>query len=134
MSGPGDTPPAGPDVVPPRPGTAPVPRGAGVRSIAITDLSENAELVKAKQDSEERLRVISHALPIPIAYIDQSGTYQFNNDAHERWFKVSRDEIVGFGEVHLLHPDLSPVELTGEPMVIAGCEIVWRRLGVDPMP
>lgn len=47
---------------------------------------------------------------------------------------VSRDEIVGIGSVHLLHPDLSPVELMGEPLVIDGCEVTWLRVPVEPMP
>ncbi len=70
-------------------------RGGNSCSIAITDLSKKAAIIREKQDSDERLRVICHALPIPIAYIDRMETYQFNNAAHERWFKISREAIAG---------------------------------------
>lgn len=70
-------------------------RGGNSCSIAITDLSKRAAIIREKQDSDERLRVICHALPIPIAYVDATETYQFNNAAHERWFKISRESIAG---------------------------------------
>lgn len=47
---------------------------------------------------------------------------------------VSRDEIVGYGSVHVLHANLSPVEVMGEPLVIDGCEITWLRVRVEPVP
>ena len=67
----------------------------GKCSIGITFLSDDEALLRAKRDSDERLRVICHALPIPIAYADRSEAYQFNNAAHEAWFKVSREAIAG---------------------------------------
>jgi len=67
----------------------------GSRSIAIVDLSQRADILRAKQDSEERLRVICHTLPIPIAYVDRTEAYQFNNAAHEAWFGISRASIMG---------------------------------------
>lgn len=69
--------------------------GTGRRSIAVSLLCEDAELVRAKRESDERLQVICHALPIPIAYANQSQIYQFNNAAHEQWFRISREAIAG---------------------------------------
>lgn len=66
-----------------------------IRAVAIMDMTENAELVRAKQDTDERLRVIHDTLPIPIAYIDCAETYQFINPAYERWFNMTRQLIAG---------------------------------------
>lgn len=71
-------------------------------STAVSDLSLNAELIRARQDSDERLRLICYALPIPIAYADRCGTYQFNNKAHEEWFGVSPGGIAGRRMVEVL--------------------------------
>ena len=86
--------------------------GNGSRSVAIADLSENADLVLAAQDSDERLRVVCQALPIPVAYIDGTGTYQFSNAAHEEWFGISCESIPGrhasevFG--HMIYEIMEP--------------------------
>lgn len=65
------------------------------RHIAITDLSETDELIRAKKESDERLRIICQALPIPVAFVDRNQTYQFNNTAHELWFADTRQAIKG---------------------------------------
>lgn len=89
-------------------------------SMTIVDLSENTQLARDKQDSDERLRVICHALPIPIAYIDQAEIYRFNNAAHEQWFQVSRQALTGqhvkefFGrEIYQIAKPLIKRALTG---------------------
>jgi PAS domain S-box-containing protein len=67
----------------------------GTRSVTVSDLTENARLIQANEDSDERLRMICHAMPIPIAYADQNSIYQFNNTAHEKWFRFSRQKLEG---------------------------------------
>lgn len=49
------------------------------------------ELVK----SEQRLRLITNALPVFIAYVDSDQRYRFNNDAYKTWFGVSPEEASG---------------------------------------
>lgn len=49
------------------------------------------ELVK----SEHRLRLITNALPVLIAYVDSDQRYRFNNDAYKAWFGVSPEEAWG---------------------------------------
>jgi PAS domain S-box-containing protein len=49
------------------------------------------ELVK----SEKRLRLITNALPVLIAYVDSDQRYRFNNDAYLSWFGVSPQAAFG---------------------------------------
>jgi two-component system, LuxR family, sensor kinase FixL len=49
------------------------------------------ELVK----SEKRLRMITNALPVLIAYVDSNQRYQFNNDAYIAWFGIRPGEAFG---------------------------------------
>jgi PAS domain S-box-containing protein len=49
------------------------------------------ELVK----SEQRLRLITNALPVLIAHVDSGQRYRFNNDAYRVWFGVSPEEAFG---------------------------------------
>jgi PAS domain S-box-containing protein len=49
------------------------------------------ELVK----SEHRLRLITNALPVLIAYVDSDQRYRFNNDAYKEWFGVGPEEAWG---------------------------------------
>jgi PAS domain S-box-containing protein len=45
--------------------------------------------------SEQRLRLITNALPVLIAYVDSDQRYQFNNDAYTAWFGISPKEAFG---------------------------------------
>jgi PAS domain S-box-containing protein len=45
--------------------------------------------------SEQRLRLITNALPVLIAYVDADQRYRFNNDAYRAWFGVSPGEALG---------------------------------------
>jgi PAS domain S-box-containing protein len=49
------------------------------------------ELVK----SEQRLRLITNALPVLIAYVSSDQRYRFNNDAYRSWFGISPEEALG---------------------------------------
>jgi PAS domain S-box-containing protein len=45
--------------------------------------------------SEKRLRQITNALPVLIAYVDSDQLYRFNNDAYKEWFGISPEEAWG---------------------------------------
>jgi len=49
------------------------------------------ELVK----SEQRLRLITNALPVLIAYVDSDQRYRFNNETYRAWFGISPEEAFG---------------------------------------
>ncbi len=45
--------------------------------------------------SEQRLRLITNALPVLIAYVGADLRYRFNNDAYRVWFGVGPEEAFG---------------------------------------
>jgi two-component system, OmpR family, sensor histidine kinase VicK len=99
-------------------------------SIAIAQgvLMEHLEDVVATRTaalrrSEEQLRLITNALPVLIAYVDQSQRYRFNNQAYEDWLGLTVDRISGctllevWGEVS--YPRMQvPIQaaLAGQPV------------------
>ncbi|BAY21389.1 two-component hybrid sensor and regulator [Calothrix sp. NIES-2100] len=50
----------------------------------------------ALRQSEEQLRLITNALPVLIAYVDEQQQYRFNNQAYRDWLGQSPTEIFGF--------------------------------------
>ena len=75
------------------------------------------------QQSERRLRMVTDALPVLIAYIDAELRYQFNNAAYVEWFGVNPEkalgrtmkEVVGESLYQNLLPHVERV-LSGEPV------------------
>ena len=49
----------------------------------------------ALRRSEEQLRLITNALPVLIAYVDEHQRYRFNNKAYEDWLGQSPSDIYG---------------------------------------
>lgn len=49
----------------------------------------------ALRQSEEQLRLITNALPVLIAYVDEQQQYCFNNQAYHDWLGQSPQEIYG---------------------------------------
>nr|MCM0592708.1 PAS domain-containing protein [Gloeotrichia echinulata DEX184] len=49
----------------------------------------------ALRQSEEQLRLITNALPVLIAYVDEQQQYRFNNQAYQDWLGQSPQEIYG---------------------------------------
>ncbi len=49
----------------------------------------------ALRDSEQRIRLITDALPALIAYVDRDQRYRFTNKPYEDWFGRPRSEIDG---------------------------------------
>lgn len=49
----------------------------------------------ALRQSEEQLRLITNALPVLIAYVDDQQQYRFNNQAYEEWLGQSPADIYG---------------------------------------
>ena len=59
------------------------------------DITEQRLAEDALRESEERLRVITDAVPVLIAHLDLDRRYSFVNKTYEDWFGIPREEIVG---------------------------------------
>jgi PAS domain S-box-containing protein len=68
-----------------------------VREIVLVheDITERKKAEEASLQSEERLRLLTDALPTLISYVDADGIYRFNNRSYEEWFKHPRNEVTG---------------------------------------
>jgi two-component system, OmpR family, sensor histidine kinase VicK len=60
------------------------------------EIIDRQQIEIALRQSEEQLRLITNALPVLIAYVDDRECYQFNNQAYTDWFGKSPSEIHGF--------------------------------------
>jgi two-component system, OmpR family, sensor histidine kinase VicK len=67
-----------------------------VNSSLQQEINERKQVESALRQSEEQLRLITNALPVLIAYIDDRQCYQFNNQSYDDWLGQSPKMIHGF--------------------------------------
>jgi PAS domain S-box-containing protein len=68
-------------------------------------LNEAHEHEAALAESQRQLCVITDALPVMVSYVDAEERYRFANQAYERWFGISREEIIGQRVVDVIGRD-----------------------------
>ena len=77
---------------------SPVPgedgRPEGVLAIVV-DTTERVRAETAVRESEERLRLITDALPVLISFIDRDEIYRFSNQYYKDWFGVEPKSVIG---------------------------------------
>ncbi|PZO42369.1 MAG: diguanylate cyclase [Pseudanabaena frigida] len=59
------------------------------------EINDRMQAEAALRRSEEQLRLITNALPVLIAYVDDRQCYRFNNKAYEDWLGQSTGDIYG---------------------------------------
>jgi two-component system, OmpR family, sensor histidine kinase VicK len=59
------------------------------------EINDRMQAEAALRRSEEQLRLITNALPVLIAYVDEHQRYRFNNQAYEDWLGQSPTDIFG---------------------------------------
>jgi PAS domain S-box-containing protein len=64
------------------------------------EINDRKQAEAALRQSEEQLRLITNALPVLIAYVDDQQQYRFNNNVYFDWLGKSPGEIYGS---HLQH-------------------------------
>ncbi|WP_417595071.1 NahK/ErcS family hybrid sensor histidine kinase/response regulator [Oceanospirillum sp.] len=81
------------------------PRAEGGRVITFSDVTERSLFAKALQQSEQKMRLITDALPAMICYINACLEYEFTNRAYQKWHGLQRDELLGrhLSEVYSAH-------------------------------
>lgn len=93
-----------------------VERGADGQPLFVTavylDVSEDHQAQAALKASEERLRLVTDAMPALISYIDADQCYRFVNQAYETWFGRPREDVLGRPLIDVLgeaaHAGLKP--------------------------
>ena len=71
----------------------------------VMDVSDRVQTEQSLQRSEEQLRLITDALPVLIAYIDERQCYQYVNHTYETWFGKTRSSLIGLPISQLLGED-----------------------------
>ncbi|RDE25378.1 PAS domain S-box protein [Motiliproteus coralliicola] len=71
----------------------PLPSGEFVNTY--TDITERSRAVLALERSEQRIRLITDAVPALIAYVDKQLRFEFTNRAYEAWYGWEREDILG---------------------------------------
>lgn len=68
--------------------------GAGV-VITHSDITDRKRSEQALRRSEERLRLLTDALPVLISYVDENQCYLFHNKGYENWFGYPAGYVEG---------------------------------------
>ncbi|WKN30885.1 PAS domain-containing protein [Porifericola rhodea] len=61
----------------------------------VTEVTSQVEARQNAQISERKLRLVTDAMPVLIAYVDREQKYRFANQAYESWFHQNPDELLG---------------------------------------
>ncbi len=63
--------------------------------ITFSDITERSLYAKALRESEQKMRLITDALPAMIGYVSADLTFEFTNRAYQEWVGMERDELQG---------------------------------------
>ena len=96
---------------------------------------EQARHQEDLREREEKLRLLTDALPALISYVDANGYYHLNNMAYEAWFGVERDmlagqhiaDVLGEENYRLIQPQMDRA-LAGSPVEF-DTRLVYPKLG-----
>ena len=96
--------------------------GAGA-VITHADISDLKKSEQALRRSQERLRLLTDALPVLISYVDENQCYRFNNKSYENWFGHPREyaegkhlkQVLGESAYQALRPRVEAA-LSGQPV------------------
>jgi len=70
--------------------------GAPERILGVNvDITERKQAEEALRHSEEQLELVSNTVPALISYVNKDQRYITCNEAHTRWFGLSREDIIG---------------------------------------
>ncbi|MBB4220481.1 PAS domain-containing protein [Variovorax guangxiensis] len=61
------------------------------------DISAAKAAERALRDSEHRLRMVTDHLPALISYLDRDLRFRFVNKAHQDWFGIPTEQLLGMG-------------------------------------
>jgi len=64
-------------------------------TLKVQEESKRLVIENALHQSEQQLKLVINAIPELIAYVDHDLKFQFNNKAYEKWFGLTREEIIG---------------------------------------
>ncbi|BAZ43859.1 PAS/PAC sensor hybrid histidine kinase [Chondrocystis sp. NIES-4102] len=97
----------------------------------VMDISDRIRAEKSVQRSEEQLRLITDALPILIAYIDNHKRYRYINRTYETWFGRPRSTLLGLHIQEVVGLDNYRHMLPYIETVLAGRPVIYENQATD---
>ena len=73
---------------------------------SVDDITGRRQIEQALRSSEERLRLVTDAIPALIGYISPDQRFEFGNRRYQRAFGLARDDLVGMSAVDVLGADV----------------------------
>lgn len=64
-------------------------------TLKVEEESKRLVIENSLHQSEQQLKLVINAIPELIAYVDRDLKFQFNNKAYEKWFGLTREDIIG---------------------------------------
>ena len=92
----------------------------------IMDVSDRVLAEISLQRSKEQLELITDALPVLIAYINERQCYRYNNRTYETWFGKSRSSLIGLPMKELMGEGNYQKMLPYIEMALAGKEVTYQ--------
>ena len=89
-------------------------------------LRERVHTEQSLQRSKEQLELITDALPVLIAYIDDRQRYRYNNRTYETWYGKPRSSLQGLPMKELVGEDNYQKMLPYVEMALAGKEVSFE--------
>ncbi len=102
----------------------PMPGGGMITTY--TDITGRKASEWALRDSEQRIRLITDAVPALIAYVDSTLRYRFTNKPYEEWFGRPRSEINGRHMRTVLGPELYNARRDAVDAVLSGQRVTFE--------
>jgi PAS domain S-box-containing protein len=104
-----------------------IARGKRIEGELLAALGEAREREAALAESQRQLCAITDALPMPVSYVDDQGRYRFANQAHERWFGIAREAIIGRSVSEVLGPQACAEIEEAVARALAGRRVTIQR-------
>ena len=92
----------------------------------IMDVSDRIHAEQSLLRSEKQLKLITDALPILIAYIDDQQRYRYNNRTYETWFGKPRSALLGLHIRELVGEDSYQAMLPYIETALAGKAVTFE--------
>ncbi|MBL9028393.1 MAG: GAF domain-containing protein [Myxococcales bacterium] len=86
------------------------------------------ESMSGLEQSEARLRLITDDLPVLVSLIDDQFRYRFVNAGYERWFGVTKEEILGRSMEEVLGEAAFAVVRPHAERALAGTEVSYEAV------
>ena len=102
----------------------PMPGGGMITTY--TDITGRKASEWALRDSEQRIRLITDAVPALIAYVDSTLRYRFTNKPYEEWFGRPRSEINGRHMRTVLGQELYQARRDALDAVLSGQRVTFE--------